>query len=166
MTNLPIIHTGLSSLFEGYEEIWEKDGKWHDGQSVLFQVIRNLQDNSLEPYMTPDDQGNATGYVSVQLPLPSIKEPFGEPMNIFWKVPSDLRPLFLERCTMVIAQRDPVELTRIMDKFKGLPVDVATYHKMKAALMEHERQVEISGGRPLWQIAMNKFGMLGRMRLS
>lgn len=142
-----------------YAEIWERKGRWLMGPSLLTDMILFLKDRGLEAKKDPGD----SHMLMIALPLPQLQDEVWGPMGItiVHYVPEELRPIFIERCNLVLAERAPLVLPKIRENFIDRPTKMTPHSRMQINqfLREIEREIEARGEEPpLWHLAAFAFG--------
>lgn len=140
-----------------FAEIWERDARWLLGPGLLGDVIEHLRGRA--PIIVPDDRDPSSA--TVTLPLPWVRDAVtGNLLSVYFAVPEELRPIFAERCSLVVRDWYGPEADRVMHQHALRMQNTAANHERINGMLQHIERERMARGEDaeLWEIAANRFG--------
>lgn len=139
-----------------YEEIFESDGRWLLGKSILSDVVSFVRGKPLVAVRDREDLSR----LNIEIPLPTVRDEItNELVSIAYMVPPELQEVFIGQLTEAMNDYLGEGGMKSLERFLNAPMTNHTVSKVQAELSEIERHREASDEGQLWKVVAHYLGM-------
>lgn len=143
----------LTALYRPYSEIWEAEGMWLMGRSVLQQIVEHWRHHLPAPANRVHDE------VMIEFQYPVVRdEVSGVLMSIVHAIPSELLGILGTRVSEVANFRWP-SWEPALQLLVGEPANALSAARVSEVIRATEHRALALGHPELWQIAAAAFGI-------
>lgn len=139
-----------------YEEIFESDGMWLLGRTMLTDIIASIKGKSLLARRDSTDLSK----LNIEIPFPLIQNDLdGKPVSIHYMIPVELRGIFNERINTATSCYLGHGGYAIIRRYLGSPMNADTLSRIQADLSDFEMDRERQDQGQLWRIVAGHLGL-------
>lgn len=130
----------LRTVSQTYEDIWERDGQWIMGRSILTNIVEHWRDTEL---LIENDLIHRA--VNIKPSLPTMRDEIsGNDYSVYEWIPEELRDLFLNRCNLALSWRYPSYEPELME-FIGQSLSDYSKTMIRTVLRAVEQKARVEG---------------------
>lgn len=139
-----------------YEEIFESDGRWILGKSILSDVVDFVRGKPLAAVRDSQDPSR----LNIEIPLPTVRDEIsGGVYSVAYMVPPELQNVFIRQLNEAMNDYLGEDGKNSLERFLYSAMTDRTISEVQGVLSTFEREREASDEGQLWKVVAHYLGM-------